>query len=230
MPTTGFSSTAARCSGPVSPPITSDACRISGINCPTEQGNTRAKPSLAAATRSASGDPPGDAFTTDRTPARPSAAATAPNRSAGHTFAPHPPPAEIRQNRSPATASRAQIWSASSIGSRTRVGVNVSPTAALSSSQPCSTTCVAFNSTGRVYNHRAIFSRGAAGPANTGAFAIRPTTADFSAPCISTQMSNCSSRNTLRSSVIPSCVFRANGLRFHSLAGTRYQRSTSAFL
>ena len=57
LPTTGRSSAAARCSGPVSPAITTAARRASAINCPTEHGTARANPSLASTTRSASREP-----------------------------------------------------------------------------------------------------------------------------------------------------------------------------
>ena len=67
-PTTGLSSAAARCSGPVSPAITTAARRTSAIICVTEHATSIAAPSLDSTTRLPSSSSVDAAFTSVRIP------------------------------------------------------------------------------------------------------------------------------------------------------------------
>ena len=78
--TTGVPRAAAKCIGPVSPPIKSAARRVSDSNCPMVQATGFASPSLAfstAAPNSASASP-GPTFTIVLMPSLASAFATSP--------------------------------------------------------------------------------------------------------------------------------------------------------
>ena len=70
------------------------------------------------------------------------------------------------------------------------------------------------------YIHRAGCSRGSARPENFPAPVIQPIIEERIEPCISTQRSNCSPRNSRRTARMLESVFSESGCRFHSRVGT----------
>ena len=115
--TTGTRNAAARCMGPVSPPMKSAARRVSEISSPTEHFTGVATPPLASRTASASASSPGPWLTTTAKPRLASAGATAPYDSAGQHFAPQPAPGFTIANRSAASCASVRSAQASAAGS-----------------------------------------------------------------------------------------------------------------
>ena len=135
-----------------------------------------------------------------------------PYRSAGHCFAPHPAVGAISTNFSSMRHNRSQQSVAPRLGLRihrqlTFAGSESLPTAAPSNSHPCSTTCAAIVDLAACTATAPSLPR-LRRPHKHPRPAIRPTTADFSAPCISTHTSNRSPRSSRAVALISDSVVR----------------------